>query len=492
MTAPVTERALLEGEDIRAAFAAASAYLRECAAAIDGINVYPVPDGDTGSNMAATLAEAVDLALLLPEDATPKEVFAALAKGALYGARGNSGVILSQALRGLAEGCPAGRFFDARAFAEALSGAAVGAYRAVSKPVEGTMLTVLRVSAEAVAEANAELTDGGAGQPCFPLMRVAREAAQAAEAETINQLQALQEAGVPDAGGEGICTILRGLDAAFHGEIPEMPSIPQRPIAQMAGHAEGDFGFCTEFLIEAGEWDLEVERVREAVSAEGNTSVVVVGDEKAARVHVHTADPDGVLALAGALGVVSRVKVDDMTAQNVAFEATGSGATARIGLLALSRGAGLTEVFESLGAKVSDLGEVVKPPAGEIAAAADAMRRPDVIVLPNHKNVVAAALQAVQLARSTIHVIETESITQGIAAALAFGIHETTNTNLERMREAITLVRTVEVTVAAANRSADGVQARAVQRAGGRGDRGWAAALPVHRCGGDVGAAVSR
>ncbi|MEX1103962.1 MAG: DAK2 domain-containing protein, partial [Dehalococcoidia bacterium] len=211
MSGVAPDRALLDGEGLRDAFRSASAHLRESAKAVDAINVYPVPDGDTGSNMAATLREAVETAGLAPSPATIDAVLGALAKGALYGARGNSGVILSQALRGFATGVGGPPQFDAAALAKGLVAASEAAYRAVSKPVEGTMLTVLREAGAGAERAVARLPKAGEGSPCASTLRDAIAAAEEAEARTPEQLPQLAEAGVTDAGGEGICVILRGL-----------------------------------------------------------------------------------------------------------------------------------------------------------------------------------------------------------------------------------------------------------------------------------------
>ncbi|MGI8926046.1 MAG: DAK2 domain-containing protein [Tepidiformaceae bacterium] len=455
----MTVATTLSGAELRRAFAGAAAHLRASAAAIDAINVYPVPDGDTGSNMAATLREAVDAALLLDPTAGVPEVLAAIAKGALYGGRGNSGVILSQALRGLARGAGKGAALDAAGLAAGLREGATAAYAAVAVPTEGTMLTVLRAAGKEAAAAVAGLPAGGAGLACLPIFQRALSAAEAAEAATIEQLPALAEAGVTDAGGEGICAILRGLVAALSGAAPATSAIPLRPIASMAGHEAG-FGFCTEFLLEAAPSPLDLAAVRAFAGAGGNTSVVVVGDEAAARVHLHTADPEAVLAAAAELGRVLRVKVDDMTRQHHRWQESGSGATARVALLALSRGPGFDAIFRSLGAAVTDLGEVVKPPAGDIAAAADALGAPDVIVLPNHRNVVRAAEQAAALSGSTLHVVPSRSLVEGIAAALAFDAGQTAAANTKAMAAAGAAVVTVEVTRAAAARSADGIAVR--------------------------------
>jgi len=217
---------LLDGSELRSAFAAAAHHLRELAPGIDAINVYPVPDGDTGSNMSATLRAAVEQTALL--DGTPEiaPVLQALARGALYGARGNSGVILSQALRGFARGAGSPGRFDASTLAAGLREASAAAYAAMTQPQEGTMLTVLRRAAEGAAAHAAMLTGGGRSTPCAGTLAEAIRVAQEAETATIEQLPALREAGVPDAGGEGVCVILRGLYGAITGAAPAVCRFP--------------------------------------------------------------------------------------------------------------------------------------------------------------------------------------------------------------------------------------------------------------------------
>lgn len=449
---------LLDGATLRSTFHAAAQHLRDSAAAVDAINVYPVPDGDTGSNMSATLREAVGRTDDLGDQATVAQVLERIARGALYGARGNSGVILSQALRGFAEGVGPAEQLDAHGLANGLKRASEEAYRAVSRPQEGTMLTVLREAAQAAEAAANSLPNQGRAAGCLSVMAAAVAGAERAEAETIDQLPSLKEAGVPDAGGEGVCVILRGLFGAISGRMP----VAREALAVGGAGGDGEhsdeaFGFCTEFLLEPAGHPLEAATVRALAEANGNRSVVVVGDESLIRVHAHTLEPQALVDAAERLGTVSRLKVEDMTAQNVRYRASGSGAGARVGLLALSRGAGFDEVFMSLGAAVSDLGVIEKPPAGEIAAAADALGIPDVIVLPNHKNVLLAAEQAKGLTRCTLHVIPTASLPQGVAAALAFTPDDTVAELVESMGSAAQAVRTVEVTTAGASRTVDGV-----------------------------------
>ncbi len=449
---------LLNGSDLLAVFAAASRHLRELASSIDAINVYPVPDGDTGTNMSATLREAIDRATLLADSPPVAEVLGAIAKGGLFGARGNSGVILSQALRGFADAVGEVGQLDARGFGRGLAGASSAAYAAVSRPHEGTMLTVLRTASEAAAAHTSRLVDAGEGQSCIPTLLHAIAAAEQAEEATMEQLPALKEAGVPDAGGEGICVILRGLEAAISGRAPRVHTIPHQPIAMLEGHIHESLGYCTEFLIEplSGQL-LDLESLRAWLSTGTNSSVVVIGDADAGRIHVHTSDPDALIAEAERRGHISRLKVENMDTQHRRFRETGSGAGRSVAVLALSHGEGFNQVFASLGAEVADLGEVVKPPAGDIAAAADALSVPDVIVLPNHKNVVLSARQAATLARCTLHVVPTESLPQGVAALVAFNPEVGAAINVAEMSASAPTVRTIEVTIAAADRKVEGI-----------------------------------
>ncbi len=445
-----------DGAALRLILAAAAAYLEANADFLDALNVYPVPDGDTGSNMAATFNEAVASVAALEPGASVETVLATLARGALYGARGNSGVILSQALRGFADGARGSRTFDGATSLRCLEAAARLSYEAVARPVEGTMLTVTRA---------ASLYDGAPpapGAPCEPVLRAALARAEVAEAGTPALLPALAEAGVTDAGGEGICVLLRGLLAGLTGTEAAAPPAVDRPIATLAGHEAERFGFCTEFILEPSEaGGLDTAAVRGAINASDARSIVVVGDETALRVHLHTDTPEALLEVMRAFGTLQRTKIDDMGAQHVRFAASGSGASAKVAVLAMSPGAGFDVLFASLGVAVARLHEMEKPSAREIAEAANRLNTADVIVLPNHANVVMAARQAAEVARCTITVVATRSLPQGLAAALAFTGNASAAAEAAAMAEALPPVRTVEVTVAAADRTTDGVQVRA-------------------------------
>ena len=439
----------LSGAELRAAITSAADYLTESARAVDAINVYPVPDGDTGSNMAATLREACDHMLALEEPLAAGQVLATFARGALYGGRGNSGVILSQSLLGLAKGVGEVEELSGDVLAEGLQAAAAAAYTAVSEPVEGTMLTVLRAAAGGAEERT--------GEGVLATLEGALAEAERAEAETIDQLPALREAGVTDAGGEGVCVVLRGLVAALRGELPPPVTIPDKPLAMLPGHIDDGFGYCTEFVLIPGEREVDVEGLRRHTAGEGYGSVVIVGDEQALRVHVHTNEPERLLEEAGTFGELTRPKFEDMSAQHARFREEGSGEGLKVGLLALSSSEGFDEVFRSLGASIHRLEAIVKPAAGDIAQAADALGPADVIVLPNHKNAIPAAEQAVELARCTLHVAPSISLAQGAAAAIAFNALATAGENTEALAEALKATRSVEVTRAAADRTADGV-----------------------------------
>jgi hypothetical protein len=445
----------LSGDALLHAFQVATDHLTSRAAAIDAINVYPVPDGDTGSNMAATMREACRQAHSSPGPHTAASVLRSLARGALFGARGNSGVILSQALRGLAS-IDAGDALRPATLQDALRAASTAAYAAVTHPVEGTMLTVLRAAADGAAAVPP-------GSGLASTLDAAVTAAEAAEAATPTQLPALAEAGVTDSGGEGVCTILRGLAASISGRPlgAEPPAALSAPVAAHAGHEAEGFGFCTEFIIEPLGGPVDIEAVRRFAARGEVRSAVVVGDAAAVRVHVHVDEPDRFLAGAAGFGRVTRLKVEDMSAQHGRFVEAGSGAGAKVALLALSPGPGFDDLFRSLGAAVAPLGELVKPAAGDIAAAADALRVADVIVLPNHRNVLMAARQAVALASCTLHVVPSETLPQGVAAAIAFDGQRDAADNALELAEALRAVMTIEVTTAAADRTAAGISVKA-------------------------------
>lgn len=444
----------LSATALRGLFAASSAWLDRNAGAIDAINVYPVPDGDTGSNMAGTLRDT--LATVGSGLHAAGDVSAALARGALRAARGNSGVILSQILKGFAEATAGAERVDGPALAAALSRGSRAAYAALREPVEGTILTVVRAAAEA-AEAIRS------AEP-LPVLEAALQGARKALARTPDLLPVLKQAGVVDSGGLGLVVLLEGAVQFLRGEaspaeIHAPDAIREDWLAQTAAtHAQpgAAFGYCTEFVLTAARLDLDGLRGR--LEALGD-SVIVVGDASAARVHLHAQDPGAALSLAGALGPLIRIKIDNMQAQSegvvtAARETASTSAAplasappAAVAIVAVVAGAGLTEVLRSLGAaQIVPGGATMNPSVEQLRAAIEAAPAPAVIVLPNHRHIVLAAEQAARLSDKQVEALPTSSIVQGISALLAFRDDLGLAENAAAMRRAAAAAHTVEVT----------------------------------------------
>jgi DAK2 domain fusion protein YloV len=439
---------------LRAAFDAATNWLIAHADEVDALNVYPVPDGDTGSNMAETMRAAIAEADAT-EEANVGVHAAALAHGALMGARGNSGVILSQLLRGFAHSVHGAPTLTPLALAQSLQEAAGTAYRAVMRPVEGTVLTVARLAGEEAARAVAERAE-------FPyVLRRTLDAARRALAETQHQLPALRQAGVVDAGGRGYVLLLEGAERWLQGKQDgPAPRAAVSPAAGRAGadvhaqldHFEGGYGYCSEFLI-VGK-DLQEDAARAHFAAFGD-SLLVVGDSGVLRVHIHTEDPGRALTYAAGLGRLQRVKVQDMSEQFVEFAAerpppasSPSADLLPVGIVAVAAGAGFRALFESMGAAVVSGGQSMNPSTEEILSAVRGREQDVVIILPNNKNVVLAGEQAAGLSDKQVHIVPTRTVPQGIAALLAVRFDAAPSRIVADMEEAARQVRTAELTVA--------------------------------------------
>jgi uncharacterized protein len=456
-----------DGRRLRAAVAAAPAWLIAHADEVDALNVYPVPDGDTGSNMSETMRAAVAEAAATDE-ANVGVFAAALAHGALMGARGNSGVILSQLLRGFAQSVRDKRTLTPEALADALLEASHTAYRAVMRPVEGTVLTVARMAAEAAARAVAEQTD-------FPyVLRQTIEAARRALTETQNQLPALRQAGVVDAGGRGYVLLLEGAERWLEGKR-DAPAPRTERVRMATGradadvhayldHFEGGYGYCTEFLIAGQELD---ETTARAHFASLGDSLLVVGDGEVLRVHIHTDDPGRALTYASGLGRLRRVKVQDMSEQFAEFAAERpapasppSGDVLPVGIVAVAGGEGFIALFESMGAVVVSGGQGMNPSTEEILAAVQSCSQNEIIVLPNNKNVVLTGRQAAEMSDKRVHVLSTRTVPQGIAALLAARFDAEPARIVADMEEAARLVRTAELTIAVRDVEIDDLRVR--------------------------------
>jgi uncharacterized protein len=419
---------------------------------IDDLNVYPVPDGDTGTNLLLTVRAVVEA--LDGSGATDRAALVrVVSRAALMGARGNSGVILSQIVRGAAEELGASGEVDAATIARALRAASDAAYRAVRRPVEGTMLTVVRALAEE-AETRAATT------PLLPeLLAALVRHGEEAVARTQEQLDVLREAGVIDAGGAGLLEIVRGIAAAVSGEeLPEAP--PSEGFAVEAIHQElSRFRYCTVFVLEGD--DLDAEAVEAELEPLGD-SLLVVGDRSALKVHVHTDDPGAALSAAAVRGVLENVEIANMHRQTELREVrllhAAENATDVVAVVA---GAGNRAIFESLGAaRVVEGGQSMNPSTAELVAALESLAAPEAILLPNNSNVVLAAEQAARATEKPVEVVPTDSIPAGLAAMVVFDGTRPAAENAAAMREAIASVATGEVTIASRDAVLDGLAIR--------------------------------
>ena len=316
----MTQMKTIAGQELRDMFSAATSWLEKSSADIDALNVFPVPDGDTGTNMMLTMRSTMEEAFRAP-DHSASGVAGAMAKGALMGARGNSGVILSQVWRGLAQGLEGKESFTSEDLAQALEQAAATAYKGVSNPVEGTMLTVMN---ETAAAARAEVEKGE--EDVIEVMEIAVEAARNSVANTPKLLKVLREAGVVDAGGQGVYTILEGALRYLRGEVELMRLRKPQIIVSELPHVtpstpgpiidEVPFGYCTEFMLKGEKLDPEIMKKRLVRKGE---SLIVVGDESALRIHIHTLDPGNIIRWATRLGTVHQVSIRNMDEQHQDF-----------------------------------------------------------------------------------------------------------------------------------------------------------------------------
>jgi len=467
MTGP-TEVTSLSGSDLRAMFATATAWLERHVESLNAINVFPVPDGDTGTNMYLTLRSMLDEAYRADSDRA-ETMLSAMAKGALMGARGNSGVILSQIIRGLARAAREQQRIDAVGLAEGLREGAASAYTAVSQPREGTILTVAREAADA-----AEVEAHRDGRDVLAVMTTAAAAARESVARTPTLLPVLAEAGVVDAGGQGFYVMLEGWLRYLRGQEEEVPA--GAPVGreelerdwlavttQMHAMGQAMYGYCTELLV-SGE-NLPVDDVRVRMLEVGD-SVLVVGDETLVRVHVHTDDPGAVLSFCTAFGRLNQVKVDNIEAQAEQFLAmhqrqTAAAEPSDIATVAVVAGGGMEQIFRSVGATaVVHGGPTMNPSTRELLDAIDRCSSDKAILIPNDKNIVMAAQQAIPLCRKEVRVVKTTTLPQGVAALLAFSPDADLDANVEAMEEARTTVRTVEVTRAIRSTRIGGLRIR--------------------------------
>lgn len=434
---------------------------------INELNVFPVPDGDTGTNMSLTImAAAKEVGAL--ENPTMKELSKAISSGSLRGARGNSGVILSQLFRGFTRAIAEEEELTTETIAQGFEQAVQTAYKAVMKPKEGTILTVARVTAEAAVEAAMDTDDIDAF--CQSIL----EAAQDILAKTQDMLPVLKEAGVVDSGGQGLVEVLRGAYDAFLGkEVDvEIPVVKKADVKQPAGSeistADIKFGYCTEFIIllekKFGE---EEEKEFKAFLTSIGDSIVVVADDEIVKVHVHTNHPGQAFEKALTYGSMTNMKVDNMRleheeklikdASKIANEQK-EAERKDTGFIAVSVGEGMNEIFRGLGVDyLIEGGQTMNPSTEDMLNAIDQVNADHIFILPNNKNIILAAEQARDLVEEKeIIVIPTKTVPQGIAAVIAYVPEAETADNEEGMKEAIECVKTGQVTYAVRDTSIDG------------------------------------
>ena len=457
----------LSGSQLRDTFGAAAAWLEKHAGSVNAINVFPVPDGDTGTNMHLTMRSVMEEAQRCPEDSAGT-IMAAMSRGALMGARGNSGVILSQIIRGMARAVGEAESIDADAWVRGMEEGAAAAYQAVTKPAEGTILTVMREAAEA-----ARLTLDSGTREMIGVLEATVEAASESLDRTPTLLPVLAEAGVVDAGGKGLLVLLDGMARHLKGEPMEVAvGAPEGEVgqewltvtSQLHEQEESLYGYCTEFLIRGT--GMEPDGVQNRMLELGD-SVLVVGDDRLVRVHVHTDDPGAALSHGTGVGSLLQVRVDNIRQQADRFlemhesRAAVEAQPEAISTVAVAAGEGMATVFRSVGCtRVVSGGPTMNPSTRDILNAVEACPAPDVIVLPNDKNIIMAAKQAEDLAQKRLRVVETRSIPQGIAAFLALNQDMDLEANVAAMEEACLGVRTVEVCRAVRSTSIGGVEVR--------------------------------
>lgn len=456
--------------DLCAALRVAEQWLAANRAGINAINVYPVPDGDTGTNMLLTFRAAIKD---LPE--SPRhlgEVTAIMARASLLGARGNSGVIWSQMVRGFAEALSGQADTDTTGLVAALVNASRVSYSAISQPVEGTMLTVLREAAEAGAAATKAARDSDA------TWRALVDEAYASLERTPDLLPRLREAGVVDAGGAGVAVLLEGLSLGLHGKpLPAAPRFTGAEDVTLNAVEHEGHGYCTEFVavIEPGSGTIDRASMERALIELGGESVLVVGDEYTAHVHVHMADPGPAISLGARAGALLSVKVENMQAQHMAWiaahgndheDAHGdatppSKALPAIGLVAVARGAGIARAFRDLGATgIVDAGDGTKASAGELLEACRAAGTEHVLLLPNDKDVLMAAETCAREAEGFVTVIPTHNAAAGLAAAVYYLPTGDSEAIADDMRGVLDSVHCVEVSVSVRDALVDGVDVK--------------------------------
>lgn len=446
---------------------------------VNALNVYPVPDGDTGTNMGLTIKSAVKN---INDGMTVKEICSTISRGALMGARGNSGVILSQILRGFTLSLQNTTEIKAEDIAAALNKGVEIAYKSVLKPVEGTILTVSRKAAEAA------LSAAETAQSIDEVLKTAIEAGKIALEHTPDLLPVLKEAGVVDAGGRGFLYILEGGLAALRGEeitasAPEELVVKDKTVAFSAEFQETDikFHYCTELMIHNAKEDHEYVRKHITEAVDGD-SLVCVGDEGIIKVHYHSNDPGKIISFALTIGELFDIKVENMKEQmareaaekRALEEKNGAAVPAapevpkasepkkKCAVIAVSSGDGISEIFKGLGAdEVISGGQTMNPSAEDILNSIEKVNAEEYVILPNNSNIILAAQQVVSICDAPVAVVPSKYMTQGLSALMMFNAEAGAEENAEAMSDVLEDVQNGEITFAVRDTVADGIEIKA-------------------------------
>lgn len=459
---------MLDGKTLRDAIISGAHHMANHKNQVDELNVFPVPDGDTGTNMSMTALSAAEQLLRLDGELTVEQVSHEAASAMLRGARGNSGVILSLLFRGISKGLKGHSCASSETLAQALEEGVSAAYKAVMKPTEGTMLTVARMAANKATE----VADSTEDLPSF-FAQVVQEATQTVE-RTPTMLPVLKEAGVVDAGGRGLAFIFEGMQTVFEGKEPvARKEKEEKKLRSPAASYEGEivFPYCTEFLVCRENTSKDSLALRAYLESIGD-SVVVVEDDDIIKVHLHTDHPGNAFEEALKYGYLMNMKIDNMRIQHqdkkrAATQSEKDDSYQPVdpenlyGFVAVGNGEGIVNLFDELGVdRVVSGGQTMNPSTDDILKAVQSIPAKTIFVLPNNKNIILAAEQVIRLADRETFVLQTTSIPEGISAMLAFDPSLNAEENCLCMTKAFEKVTTGLVTFAARDSELDGKRIR--------------------------------
>lgn len=441
----------INGKNLKEMFISGANNLQNHKDLVDKLNVFPVPDGDTGTNMSLTISYAIK-ELEKVQDISITSVGKSLSKGSLMGARGNSGVILSQIIRGIAKSIEEKEELDTKDFADALKNGADTAYKAVIKPIEGTILTVIRESADYAVKISKKETD------IMEFLELVIKEANESLKRTPDLLKSLKDAGVVDSGGKGLVLMYDGFLSALRGNIISLSqnstSTETVEVITQANYNVGDieFGYCTEFILESDKID-EIQ-MRDLMMPLGD-SLAVVGDEGVIKIHIHTENPGKALDLALQYGQLLTIKIENMRVQHENIlqmneeVATFSEEEKEYGFIATSMGKGLNDIFKDFGVDhIIEGGQTMNPSTEDFIKAIDSVNAKNIFIFPNNSNIIMAANQAKEISDKNIVVIPTKNTPQALTALIGFNSEASVLENEETFNEALTMVKSGQVTFA--------------------------------------------